>query len=85
MIISNINLFGEFVYNGISVASINSVQISVSRDLSFISSIRSYPGNYVSLHGYAFGERSGAPSNEFGIYNGAKWRTPIGLLHQRFA
>ena len=81
MIISNINLFGEFVYNGISVASINSVQISVSRDLSFISSIRSYPGNYVSLHGYAFGERSGAPSNEFGIYNGAKWRTPIGLLN----
>ena len=81
LIINNINLFGEFVYNGTSVASINSVQFSISRNLSFVSSIRSYPGNYVSLHGYAFGERSGAPSNEFGIYNGIKWRTPIGLLN----
>ena len=81
MIISDINLFGEFVYNGTSVASINSAQFSIGRDLSFISSIRSYPRNYVSLHGYAFGERSGAPSNEFGIYNGIKWRTPVGLLN----
>ena len=81
LIINNINIFGEFVYNGTSVASINSVQFSIIRDLSFISSIRSYPRNYVSLHGYAFAERSGAPSNEFGIYNGIKWRTPIGLLN----
>ncbi len=81
LIINNINIFGEFVYNGTSVASINSIQFFIGRDLSFISSIRSYPRNYVSLHGYAFAERSGAPSNEFGIYNGIKWRTPIGLLN----
>ena len=81
LIVSDINAFGEFVYNGTSVASINSVQFSVVRGLSFISSVRSYPRNYVSLHGYAFGERSGAPSNEFGIYNGIKWQSPFGLLN----
>ena len=51
------------------------------KDFSFVTSIRSYPRNYVSLHGYAFGERSGATTNEFGIYTGIKWRTPIGIIN----
>ncbi|MCH6573910.1 MAG: hypothetical protein IH795_01715, partial [Bacteroidetes bacterium] len=78
---NNINVFGEFAYNGTSVASINSFQFFIGRDFSFVTSIRSYPRNYVSLHGYAFGERSGATTNEFGIYTGIKWRTPIGLIN----
>ncbi|GBD86699.1 helix-hairpin-helix motif protein [bacterium BMS3Abin03] len=81
LILSGINVFGELAYNGTSVASINSFQLSVSRDFAFIASIRSYPRNYISLHGYAFGERSGATNNEFGIYTGIKWRTSIGLLN----
>ncbi len=78
---NNINVFGEFAYNGTSVASINSFQFFIGRDFSFVTSIRSYPRNYISLHGYAFGERSGATTNEFGIYTGIKWRTPIGLIN----
>ena len=78
---NNINLFGEFAYNGTSVASINSFQFFIGRDFSFLTSVRSYPRNYISLHGYAFGERSGATTNEFGIYTGIKWRTPIGLIN----
>jgi len=78
---NNINVFGEFSYNGTSVASINSFQFFIGRDFSFVTSIRSYPRNYVSLHGYAFGERSGATTNEFGIYTGVRWRTPIGLIN----
>lgn len=75
------NVFGEVVYNGTSVASINSMQLSVTRDLNLIASIRSYPRNFISLHGFGFGERNGATSNEFGIYTGLKWRTPFGLLN----
>ena len=79
--LSSINIFGEVVYNGTSVASINSVQIAVTQRFNFITSIRSYPRNFFSLHGFGFGERSGATTNEFGIYTGFKWRTPIGLLN----
>ena len=78
---SNINFFGETVYNGTSVASINNLQFSLDRNLQFVSSIRSYPRNYVNLHGFSFGERSGAVQNEFGIYNGLKWRLPFGILN----
>ncbi len=79
--LNNINLFGEFVYNGISVASINSLQIAITQRFSFVTSIRSYPRNFFSLHGFGFGEKSGATTNEFGIYAGFKWRTSIGLLN----
>jgi hypothetical protein len=77
----NINVFGEVAYNGISVASINSFSFYIGRDFSFVTSVRSYPRNYISLHGYAFGERSGAATNEFGIYTGIKWRTSLGILN----
>ncbi len=79
--IENINLFGEAVYNGTSVASINNIQISLSSNLQFVSSIRSYPANFINIHGFSFGERSGAAQNEFGIYNGLKWRLPFGTLN----
>jgi len=75
------NFSGEFSYNGISVASINIVQLALSSNFTFITSIRSYPRNFFSFHGYAFGERSGATTNEFGIYTGFRWRTKIGLIN----
>ena len=81
LIANNFNLFGEIVYNGTSVASINSLQFFVGREFTFTTSVRSYPRNYISFRGYAFGERAGVPTNEFGIYTGIKWRTSIGLLN----
>lgn len=81
IIFNNFNFSGEFSYNGISVASINIAELLVSNNFSFITSLRSYPRNFYSLHGYAFGERNGATNNEVGIYTGFKWRTPIGLLN----
>ena len=81
VIFNKFNFTGEFSYNGISVASINMVELLVSNNFSFITSLRSYPRNFYSLHGFAFGERSGATNNEVGIYTGFRWRTPIGLLN----
>lgn len=81
LLLERFNFTGEFSYNGISVASINLFQFLISNDFTFITSVRSYPRNFYSLHGYAFGERNGATNNELGIYTGFRWRTPIGLLN----
>ena len=77
----NVNFFGEAVYDGTSVASINNLQFSFGKNLRFISSVRSYPRNFTNIHGFSFGERSGAGKNEVGIYNGLKWRLPFGILN----
>jgi hypothetical protein len=69
------------VFNGTSVASINNIQFSLSPGFQFVSSIRSYPANFINIHGFSFGERSGSVQNEFGIYNGLKWRLPFGVLN----
>ena len=79
--IKKINFFGELVYNGISVASINGIEIQAYKDLVFLTTIRSYPRNFNSIHGFSFGEKSGAGKNEFGIYYGLRWISPIGLLN----
>jgi len=76
-----INFSGEFSYNGISVASINILTFMLNNNFTFTASVRNYPRNFFSLHGYAFGERSGATNNEFGIYAGLKWRTLFGLIN----
>lgn len=77
------NFFGEFSYDKTSVASLNGMEISLSKNFSFITSIRSYPKNFNSLHGFGFGEGSSV-QNEFGIYNGIKWRTSIGIINFYF-
>lgn len=79
-----INLFGEFSYNGTSVASINGFQFSAARNFIFTSAIRSYPRNYNNLFGFGFSERSGRINNELGIYTGIKWRLPVGTLNFYF-
>ena len=81
LIFNRFNFSGEFSYNGTSVASINLFELLISTNFTFVTSIRSYPRNFNSLHGYAFGERNGATNNELGIYTGFRWRTPIGLLN----
>ena len=81
LFLDKFNFSGEFSYNGTSVASINILQIALGSNFTFITSVRSYPRNFYSLHGYAFGERSGATTNEFGIYTGFRWRSKIGLIN----
>lgn len=78
---SSINIFGEAAYNGTSVASINNFNISLNRFFTLSASVRSYPANFRSLHGYGFGEKGGEVSNEFGIYTGFRWRSPVGVIN----
>lgn len=78
---SKINLFGEFSYDGTSVASINGLQFSISNEFVYTTAIRSYPRNYKNLYGFGFSERTGKINNEIGIYSGLKWKTNIGVIN----
>lgn len=78
---SNFNILGEFAYNGKAIASINSLQIGLSDKLTFITSIRNYPANYIPLHSFGFGESSGNTQNEFGVYSGFIWKTFLGKIN----
>ena len=79
--VSSINIFGEYSYDGKSLASISGMRLSPTPEFSYSLIIRNYPRNYINLHGNGFGERSGASQNEFGIYNGIRWRTRTGTLN----
>ncbi len=37
--------------------------------------VRNYPKDFISLHGFGFGENNGDTQNEFGIYTGVRVRT----------
>lgn len=80
---SSLNIFGEFSFDGKSVASINSLQFSNGKDFGFIVSIRNYPRNYTNLHGLEFGEGNNI-QNEFGVYTGVKWKTKVGVINFYF-
>ncbi len=77
---NNLFLTGEFsIYNN-SVASINTLQLSLLRTFLIVASIRNYPSNYKSYYAQGFGETK-RTSNEFGIYLGFKWRTNFGTIN----
>jgi hypothetical protein len=78
-IFNELYLSGEFAYNGISVASINSLQLALHENLLFATSMRSYPRNFNNLFSQGFGE-SGTTQNEIGFYSGISWNSPIGDL-----
>ncbi|MCH8326619.1 MAG: hypothetical protein IIB83_08715 [Bacteroidetes bacterium] len=78
--LNKINIFGEAAYNGTSIASIINIQFSINRNFKWVTSVRNYPRNFTNIHGFSFGEKPGTVSNEFGIYNGIKWNSPIGLI-----
>jgi hypothetical protein len=75
-----INLFGETVYDGSAVSTINGFQIPINKDFTFVCTIRIYPADFRSVHGFSFGENSGS-RNEIGIYNGLKWNSPAGIIN----
>lgn len=82
--LSSINIFGEAVYNEKSVASINGLELLISKQLTYVTSIRSYPSNYNNLFGFGFSERNGKIKNEVGLYSGFKYKTKPGIFNFYF-
>jgi len=52
--------------------------------LDFVALGRHYPRDFVSLHGYAFGERNGISQNESGLYLGLRLRPARGWIVSGF-
>lgn len=77
---NNLFLTGEFSTYKKTVASINTLQISLLRSILVVASIRNYPQNYQTTFGQGFGETKNT-NNEFGIYLGLKWNTEIGIIN----
>ncbi len=75
---TKLNFFGETAYDGKSLSTINGIELPINKDFTFVTSIRSYPKNFNSIHGFSFGE---AGKNEFGIYNGLRWKSPAGTIN----
>ncbi len=80
---SSLNFFGETAFDGKHTATVNGIEIT-SKDFSYIVFIRNYPRDFINLHGSGFGESSGSTQNEFGIYNGIRWRTKMGIINFYF-
>jgi len=73
--------FGETAFDGDALATLNGMQISPSRNLSYLISLRYYSPKYNSLKSASFGQNSSI-SNEIGFYNGFKLRfKPIGYIN----
>lgn len=77
---NNVLVQGEVAYNEVSVANIHSITWLLSRNLSFVTAVRSYPRNFYTFRGTGFGESS-TTSNEFGIYSGIRWRSDFGIFN----
>lgn len=65
------NLFGEWARShSQSFGGVTGLSANLTRDVKALVVYRNYPADFVSIHGYAFGERNGATQNERGIYTG---------------
>ncbi len=72
-------LCGEATSNSKTLATINSIMISVNKDFKVVFLYRNYPVEYWNWHATSFGEKDNA-QNESGFYTGIRWRTPYGTL-----
>ncbi len=66
--------FGEAARAGEATALLGGVEYAVERVGEITLLGRLFPRDFVSLHGYAFGERMGATQNERGFYLGLRLR-----------
>lgn len=80
---NNLFVTGEFSIYKNSLASINTLQLSISSNFLLVASIRNYPSDYKSYYARGFGETN-RTSNEFGIYFGMKWKTEFGIINFYF-
>jgi hypothetical protein len=80
-IIPTLYINGEIAYDFTSIASLNTLQISFNNNFLFVSSIRIYPSNFISIHGNSLSEQRNKVQNETGFYNGFKLLTNYGTLN----
>ncbi len=77
---NNLFITGEFSIYKNSVASINTLQLSIHNNFIVVASVRNYPHDYKSYYARGFGETN-RTNNEFGLYFGIKWKTSYGNIN----
>jgi hypothetical protein len=73
--LDRLNIFGEWArsYTG-AIAGVGGAFVGLTRDIDLVICFRDYPRDFISLHGIGFGERSGSPQDETGVYTGLRLR-----------
>ncbi len=75
LFLGNVHLFGEAARSTEGPAGgLGGVALRLARGAEAVVLARHFPRDFVSLHGYAFGERNGATNNETGYYVGLQLR-----------
>ncbi len=81
--VGKLNITGETSFYKNSLATLNTLDIYLSKNMSIIFSYRNYGRDYWNNHSGAFGESS-HPQNEEGFYLGAKVTTAFGNFNFYF-
>ncbi len=76
----NIEIAGEQAFSEKYSAGLHNLQIFISDELNFISSVRYYPPGYINLHGLGFGENTNI-CNETGFYTGLNFTGSFGRIN----
>ncbi len=75
VLFGNVGLFGEGSFDhGGRLAGVLGILSRVSRSLEVAGGFRSYPTDFVSLHGYPLTEKGDHPANERGYYGSVRLR-----------
>lgn len=79
------NFFGEIARSHTGkLGGVAGITTLLSKAVTSSVLLRSYPADFVSLYGYAFGERNGSTQNENGLYLGLKLRIAENLIVQGY-
>lgn len=79
--LDRVNVFGEWArsHTG-AIAGVTGAFIGLAEGADFIICVRDYPRDFISLHGFGFGERNGPPQDEVGIYTGLRLHLTRGVI-----
>lgn len=80
-----VNLFGEWArsHTG-SIGGISGITSQLTKSVIATVLYRRFPETFISLHGFAFGERNGDTQNEEGIYFGLRYTISKSLAVQMY-
>jgi len=77
----NFNFYGEVARsNNGAIAGLGNLQIDISEFADLVFSYRNYAKDFIPLHSFGFGERSGNTQNETGFYTGIQMRPFKGFI-----
>jgi len=78
--LGRLNIFGEWArsHTG-AIAGVTGAFIGLAKGVDFVICVRNYPRDFISLHGFGYGERSGPPQDEVGVYTGLRLRLSRGV------